>query len=124
MAYEAMLASGRRSWSFGERVRVYRTQNGSGRLVDEESLEHDHESRRDYDVEHYVQQLRDTFAARLVRAFKPEDFALLFADPMQPSLFPIEIDAIRSVLYASDSSTYQSSWSDHSEQARQDVQRH
>ena len=132
MAYEAMLASGRRSWSVGERVRVYRTQHGGGRLVDEEreeSEEHEEDvetrdSRRDYDVEHYVQQLRDTFCARLARAFTPEDFALLFADPMQPSLFPIAIETIRSVLYASDSSTYQSSWSDHSEQARQEVQRH
>ena len=43
---------------------------------------------RDYDVEHYVRLLRDTFAARLARAFTPEDFDAVFADPDQFSLFP------------------------------------
>jgi DNA polymerase elongation subunit (family B) len=114
LVYEAMLASGRRSWNVGERVRVYRTQKGSGRVVghdddDDDDVLNERERRRDYDVEHYVALLRDTFCARLARAFTPEDFAVLFSDPMQPSLFPLEIEAIRSVLYASDSSTYQSS---------------
>jgi DNA polymerase elongation subunit (family B) len=114
LVYEAMLASGRRSWNVGERVRVYRTQNGGGRVVEHDDEDDDgdvneRERRRDYDVEHYVAQLRDTFCARLARAFTPEDFAVLFADPMQPSLFPVEMETIRSGLYASDSSTYQSS---------------
>ena len=39
---------------------------------------------RDYDVAHYERVLRDTFAARLARAFTPEDFAVVFADPDQP----------------------------------------
>ena len=42
---------------------------------------------RDYDVEHYARLLRDTFAARLARAFTPEDFEAVFADPDQMSLF-------------------------------------
>jgi DNA polymerase I len=127
LPYEAMLASGRRSWSVGERVRVYRTQNGTGGLVDDAEGERSPDAgdrRRDYDVDHYVHVLRDTFAERLTRAFTPEDFAVIFADPAQPSLFPAAIGTIRSILYSSDSSTYQSSCSDHSPQARHDVQRH
>jgi len=33
LTYEALLASGRTRWSLGERVRVYRTQSGSGNVV-------------------------------------------------------------------------------------------
>jgi DNA polymerase elongation subunit (family B) len=42
---------------------------------------------RDYDIEHYLHVLRDTYAARFVRALSAEDFAAVFADPEQPSLF-------------------------------------
>ena len=41
---------------------------------------------------------RDTFAARLARAFTPEDFAAVFADPDQPSLFASALGAVRPVL--------------------------
>jgi DNA polymerase elongation subunit (family B) len=119
LPYEAMLANGRRTWSIGERVRVYRTQHGTGGLVEDAEGERSADAgdqRRDYDVDHYVHVLRDTFAARLVRAFTPEDFAAVFADPAQPSLFPAAIDSIRSILYSSASSTYQSSCNDHSPQ--------
>ena len=42
--------------------------------------------------------LRDTFAARLARAFTPDDFAAVFADPDQLSLFTPSLATIRSVL--------------------------
>jgi hypothetical protein len=53
---------------------------------------------RDYDVEFYVRLLRETFAARLVRALTPEDFATVFADPEQPSLFTLSLAQARPVL--------------------------
>ncbi len=94
LAYEAMLASGRRSWNAGERVRVYRTSRGSGRLVGEDDP-------RDYDVEHYVRVLRDTFAERLARAFTPDDFDAVFDDPAQLSLFPRPLDRVQTILTGS-----------------------
>jgi DNA polymerase elongation subunit (family B) len=103
LPYEAMLASGRATWSVGDRVRVYRTKNGFGRVVPETDDDADRdESRetRDYDVEHYVRLLRDTFAARLARAraFTPSDFAHLFDEPDQPSLFAPPLGDVRPVL--------------------------
>src|SRR5947209_3773596 len=93
LSYEAMLASGRTHWFPGDRVRVYRTQSGTGAVIEEAS-----DARRDYDVEHYARVLRDTFAARLDRAFAPGDCAAVFGDPDQLSLFAPEIEAIRTVL--------------------------
>jgi hypothetical protein len=42
--------------------------------------------------------LRETFAARLARAFTADDFATLFDDPLQPSLFATPIETIHPVL--------------------------
>lgn len=53
---------------------------------------------RDYDVEFYLRLLRDTFAARLARALTPEDYALVFADPEQPSLFSASLAGRRPIL--------------------------
>jgi DNA polymerase I len=106
LTYEALLASGRTRWSLGERVRVYRTQSGSGNVVpdpDDEAIAPAGEGwvdRRDYDVDHYVRVLKDNFASRLERAFRPEDYDALFADPKQPSLFDRRVDEIRTVLRA------------------------
>lgn len=100
LAYEAMLASGRNKWSTGDRVRVYRTQAGAGGVVDEEDTAGD---RRDYDVERYARLLRTTFAARLERAFSPADFAVVFAEPGQMSLFAPPLTGIRTVLEVSES---------------------
>lgn len=100
LPYEAMLASGRTKWSVGDRVRVYRTTGGAGRVA-EEVDENDvaaASSARDYDVDHYSRLLRDTFAARLARAFTGEDFATVFADPDQFSLFTPPLDLIRPIL--------------------------
>ncbi len=62
LPYEAMLAGGRTEWSVGDRVRVYRTMNGSGAVAGSgnESAGAGHVDRRDYDVDHYVRLLRDT----------------------------------------------------------------
>ena len=99
--YEAMLASGRRSWSAGDRVRVYRTKTGDGAVVDESDdggSSPEVVEGRNYDIEHYVRVLRDTFAVRLARAFTAFDFSSVFADPDQPSLFSEPLDKVRTVL--------------------------
>lgn len=98
LSYEAMLASGRSSWSVGERVRVYRTKTGAPSVVSTDDDPLGRADSRDYDVDHYVRVLRDNFAVRLARAFASEDFAALFADPDQPSLFEPELETIRPVL--------------------------
>ena len=53
---------------------------------------------RDYDIDHYARQLRQTFASRLACAFKPADYETVFADPDQMSLFMPAIGTIRTVL--------------------------
>jgi len=81
----------------GERVRVYRRQGGEGGLVSELA-----EQERDYDCDYYVRQFRTTYAARLASAFAPEDFAVVFADVDQLSLFTPSLESIRTVLTARD----------------------
>ena len=76
-----MLEAGR-SWKPGERVRVYRTARGTGRIIDDDA-----EDPRDYDIEHYVRILREQYATRFSRALAPDDFAAVFADPDQLALF-------------------------------------
>jgi hypothetical protein len=93
LAYEALIACGRTHWAAGDKIRVYRTRTGAGGVIDEDSGDP-----RDYDIEHYVRVLRETFAARLGRAFSPEDCAVVFADPDQLCLFAPEISGIRPVL--------------------------
>ena len=100
LPYEAMIASGFAKWHVGDRVRVYRTKDGFGAVVrelDDESAAEDADA-RDYDVLHYERVLRDNFASRLARAFTPDDFAVVFADPDQPSLFAPPLETIRPVL--------------------------
>jgi hypothetical protein len=78
---------------------VYRTQSGTGGVIPEsEDDERAAADPRDYDVEHYARVLRETYAARLARAFTPEDFAAVFADPDQLSLFDAPVDGIRPIL--------------------------
>src|ERR1700730_8492429 len=76
LPYEAMLASGRTSWGVGDRIRVYRTKSGSGGVIQEsedETVATETTNGRDYDVDHYARLLRETFAARLTRAFTLAD---------------------------------------------------
>jgi DNA polymerase I len=89
--YEAMLARGETSWRKGDRVRVYRSRGG-WRLVSPD------DDPRDYDVDHYVRALRANYASRLSRALRPDDFAALFSDPEQPSLFAPAFDSMRPIL--------------------------
>ena len=95
LAYEAMLMSGITSWRVGERVRVYRTRAGEGRVVDPDETDADP---RDYDIEYYVRLLRDTFASRLARALTPSDFDAVFADPDQFSLLPPDFSRMKPIL--------------------------
>jgi DNA polymerase elongation subunit (family B) len=116
--YEALLAAGRKQWHAGERVRFYRAPQGvpvwlpdeaddASPISDEEEadeVEEGEESlfpaasapsltdRRDYDVEHYLRILRDSYAERLRVVFEAEDFSQLFRLDGQQGLFdrPIE----------------------------------
>jgi len=90
--YEAMLSRRRTDWRAGDKVRVYRTITGWA------LAEADDEDARDYDIEHYVQSLRANFATRMARAFTPEDFASVFSDPDQPSLFAPDYASLQPVL--------------------------
>jgi DNA polymerase I len=101
LAYEAMLASGRTSWSVGDRVRVYRKRKGGCGLLEESEDgpgETGNVDNRDYDVDYYARQLRLTFASRLECAFAPADYETVFADPDQMSLFMPAVSTIRTVL--------------------------
>jgi DNA polymerase I len=108
LAYEALLASGREHWVPGERVHVYRRAQGRAGLWVESELDESGEvdadspptalDPRDYDVEHYVRQLRDNFASRLVRGVAPEDFIALVADPDRPLLFAHPLEQARPLL--------------------------
>jgi DNA polymerase elongation subunit (family B) len=122
--YEALLAAGRTQWTVGERVRFYRTEEGSYRWVPQEaddaplaSGEPDEDEeletgtvlpsedeaiaeRRDYDVDHYLRVLLTSYAARLRVAFTPEDFDQLFRLDGQSGLFdrPLEEMQLRRIL--------------------------
>ena len=100
LPYEALLASGRDAWHVGDKVRVYRTKNGLAAVAPEVDEEGGTEigDPRDYDVVYYERLLRDSFAARLQRAFTPSDYSVVFADPDQASLFAPPLESIRPVL--------------------------
>ena len=98
LPYEALLASGRQSWSVGDRIRVYRTSTGDGAVVDPDETEPDTPGARGYDAEHYVRLLRETYAARLARALRPQDYSAVFEDPDQFSLLPPSFETMRPVL--------------------------
>lgn len=107
--YEALLAAGRTQWSVGERVRCYRAEGGGSIWLPDESDElsattdapHDSPvtlaDRRDYDVEHYLNVLRTSYAGRLRKAFTPIDFERLFRLDDQLSLFDAPIEAIQPI---------------------------
>lgn len=86
--YEALLNAGRARWSPGERVRYYRARGGVYVwLPDEEEGGPAPPRERDYDVEHYLDVLVDSYASRLRKAFQPEDFERLFRLDHQAGLF-------------------------------------
>jgi len=99
LAYEAVLATGRSQWSAGEQVQVYRAVGGrAGLLADPDGEDASGGEVRDYDIEYYLRVLRETFAARLARALTADDFAAVFADPAQPSLFAPRLADVRAIL--------------------------
>jgi DNA polymerase elongation subunit (family B) len=108
LPYEALLASGRTSWPVGEVARVYHGRSGRPALLalgdeaGDEAEADDLPDPRDYDADYYVRILRTNYASRLARAFTPDDFATLFDDPAQPSLFAPPVETIRPVLVALD----------------------
>ncbi|MGI8509428.1 MAG: DNA polymerase domain-containing protein, partial [Gemmatimonadaceae bacterium] len=98
LPYEALLGTGQTTWSIGDRVRIYRKRNGESGLTVSAEESTAASDPRDYDVDHYVRLLRTAYAERLARAFRPEDFATVFADHDQFSLFTPPIELIRTVL--------------------------
>jgi DNA polymerase elongation subunit (family B) len=102
LAYEALLGSGRATWTSGERVRVYRAIGGRPALLRSSDSDEPESAPgpdpRDYDVDYYARTLRDTFAARLARALAPEVFAAVLADTEQLALFTLPLDRAESVL--------------------------
>jgi hypothetical protein len=99
LPYEALLAMGKSHWSVGDRIRVYRTRAGSFSVVPERGDAGSEKiDRRDYDIDHYSRVLRDTFAARLARAFTPGDFSAVFGSPDQLSLFSPPMESIHPIL--------------------------
>ncbi len=103
LPYEAMLTNGRSTWAPGDRVRIYRAiGERAGLLIEAGEDDDGHHfgarEERDYDIEYYVELLRETFAARLSRALTAEDFATAFADPEQLTLFPASLAQARPIL--------------------------
>ncbi|HEU5383109.1 MAG TPA: DNA polymerase domain-containing protein [Ktedonobacteraceae bacterium] len=111
--YEALLNAARTNWHPGERVRFYRVRGGKYVWLPEETeevpLDHnwqvgeqparqplyeDVANRRDYDVDHYIQALVNSYATRLRKAFAPEDFAQLFRLDGLTGLFDKPVESI------------------------------
>ena len=111
--YEALLNAGRTRWYPGERVRFYRVRGGKYVWLPEETEElplennwqtgeHAHKqpiyedvaNRRDYDIDHYLQALVNSYATRLRKAFVPEDFAQLFRLDGLSGLFDKPVESI------------------------------
>lgn len=111
--YEALLNAARTNWHPGERVRFYRVRGGKYVWLPEETEEvplnhnwqageqparqplyEDVANRRDYDVDHYIQALVNSYATRLRKAFAPEDFAQLFRLDGLTGLFDKPVESI------------------------------
>jgi len=102
--YEALLNAGRTHWPVGERVRVFRAQDGTSVWLPEADEDAatpvarqrvaELEARRDYDVEHYVQVLLTSYAGRFRKAFAPGDWEQLFRLDGQLSIFDRPIETI------------------------------
>ncbi|MFO7169702.1 MAG: DNA polymerase domain-containing protein [Chloroflexota bacterium] len=117
--YEALLAAGRTEWAVGERVRCYKAQDGSYVWVPDESDEPtvgvvrstsdadapaDDDGRprvpaprraNDYDVEHYLDVLLNSYASRLKKAFDPADFDQIFRRDAQLGMFDTPVEEIQ-----------------------------
>ena len=102
--YEALLAAGRDDWQTGERVRFYRRSDKRyAWLADETEQQGTGDSGMppttrpaltDYDIDHYLHVLVNSYASRLRKAFAPGDFAQLFRTDAQTGLFDTPIEQI------------------------------
>jgi DNA polymerase elongation subunit (family B) len=85
--YEAMLASGLPNWRAGERLKIYKSDSRWFVLDEQVGMPN-------YDVNHYVQVLKESYAKRLEKAFAKEDFESLFRLE-QEGLFDTPLDTIK-----------------------------
>ncbi|HWG84070.1 MAG TPA: DNA polymerase domain-containing protein [Deinococcales bacterium] len=95
--YEALLAAGRTRWHPWDRVRYYRAEGGRYVLLPADWEEARAFPARDYDVRHYRRVLLESFAQRLRKAFREEDFERVFRDGEQESLFDAPLSEVRVV---------------------------
>lgn len=96
--YEALLNAGHDTWKTGEQIRLFRTAGNRPMPYLDSQDDPQQTDIRNYDSLYYVRLLRETFAERLARAFTPDDFVTVFADPVQPSLFAPPIESIQPLL--------------------------
>jgi DNA polymerase elongation subunit (family B) len=92
-------ASVDRGWVPSSTTQV--SQEGNSNFDHHQSEKHNSQPHRtaftenhDYDANHYIQALITSYAARLRKAFSPEDFAQLFRLDSQPGLFDEPIESI------------------------------
>jgi DNA polymerase, archaea type len=90
--YEAMLASNKTSWRQGERVKIYKAQQGQWLVLEDRAKTNNH-----YDITHYVKTLRETYAGRFEKAFSKEDFETMFRTE-QEGLFDPPVATIKTLL--------------------------
>jgi DNA polymerase, archaea type len=90
--YEAMLASNQTSWRQGERIKIYKSQQGQWLVLAEEG-----KSNNDYDTAHYTKILRESYAGRFEKAFSKEDFETMFRLE-QEGLFDTPLSAIKTLM--------------------------
>ena len=101
LPYEAMLASGRKLWSVGDRIRVYRKRNGGCGLMeepDDNPLGMGAVDSRDYDIVHYARQLRQTVRVSSCMRVCSGRLRCGVCRPDQMSLFLPPVATIRTVL--------------------------
>jgi len=82
--YEVYLAAGHTGWRPGLRITYYQAK-GSKKLLEPGA--------NDYDVDFYINRLRNTCRQRLEKAFAPEDLDVLFGE--SAGLFDTPVDAIQ-----------------------------
>jgi DNA polymerase, archaea type len=90
--YEAMLASNQTTWRQGERVKIYKSKTRQWLVLSDEQG-----NLPTYDIAHYVQVLRDSYAERLKKAFSREDFESIFRLE-QEGLFDTLLDNIKTLM--------------------------
>ncbi len=97
--YAAMLSHEPKNYALlqhdGSLILPRKRNGGCGLLEKSEDGAGSNADERDYDIDHYARQLRQTIASRLACAFAPADYEAVFADPDQMSLFMPTIGTVR-----------------------------